>query len=66
MYPLSQVATAIVSSERLSSTGVPRAGILKTVGGTFLFLRTFSKNSRFTFLRNNNVHQKRSVLILRS
>ena len=41
------------------------AGILKTVGGTFLFLRTFSKNGRFTFLRNKNVHQKWSVLILR-
>ena len=38
----------------------------KKVSGTFLFLRTFSKNGRFTFLRNKNVHPKRSVLILRS
>ena len=63
-YPFEDYPSA--GSASILCTGIPRlqdAGILKTVGGTFLFLRTFSKNGRFTFLGKKNVHQKRSVLI---
>ena len=35
--------------------------ILKTVGGTFLMLRTFSKNCRWHVLEIKNIHEKRSV-----
>ena len=46
-------------------TGVPRdAGILKTVGGTFLFLRTFSKNDRWYVLENKNNNSSKNASFL--
>jgi len=42
-------------------TSLTSAGILKTVGGTFLIVRTFSKNGRWHVLNFKNVLEKRSV-----